>query len=333
MSHAAPDGAFHIFLWSYLFIAFFILLNVFLAILVDSYAKVKEETEGTTGLVEDLLETVWHGLRQVLRTQQFVSNQMLEQALIRERETLTSKESQRRSIERDLEEERMILLPGGVSVDTYELAALARRAFAKGSDKVHPDGDANRDDAEDYTLCEDEIVASADLMSRYGTEPSEIADRRKDELMELHDMEGVRRQIAMQIGQVKILNSQKRMSDLMTRMGKELVPAAIVESAEQAEVVYTSPASKTAGVLRVQLVEARNLPRMDLLAGCDAYCVLFVNACSGLSTFASEVINKNVNPVWKQDFEWRMTSQTKVLSVTLWDKDDVSAVGRLQEVA
>ncbi|EKX37773.1 hypothetical protein GUITHDRAFT_116079 [Guillardia theta CCMP2712] len=104
MSHAAPDGAFHIFLWSYLFIAFFILLNVFLAILVDSYAKVKEETEGTTGLVEDLLETVWHGLRQVLRTQQFVSNQMLEQALIRERETLTSKESQRRARCCDLRE-------------------------------------------------------------------------------------------------------------------------------------------------------------------------------------------------------------------------------------
>uniref|UniRef100_A0A0C3SQF4 C2 domain-containing protein n=1 Tax=Guillardia theta (strain CCMP2712) TaxID=905079 RepID=A0A0C3SQF4_GUITC len=73
--------------------------------------------------------------------------------------------------------------------------------------------------------------------------------------------------------------------------------------------------------MRVTLVQATNLPRMDLISGCDPYCVLFVNACSGLSTFASEVKNKNVNPVWDQKFEWKMTRQTKVLSVTLWDKD------------
>jgi len=44
MEHAANDVAFHLFLWSYLIVAFFILLNIFLAILVDAYASVKQET-------------------------------------------------------------------------------------------------------------------------------------------------------------------------------------------------------------------------------------------------------------------------------------------------
>ncbi|EKX32754.1 hypothetical protein GUITHDRAFT_121057 [Guillardia theta CCMP2712] len=336
MSHAAPDGAFHIFLWSYLFIAFFILLNVFLAILVDAYAKVKEETEGTTGLVEDLLETLWHGLRKAIRMQQFVSNQKLEEALVKERETLTSKESQRRILERDLEEERLVLLPGGVSLDTQDLATIARRALEMERDKVHPEEEEDRE-RDDPMFNEDEIVASADLMNRYGMEPSEISERRKSELLELHDLEGIRRQIGTQIGQVKLLGSQQRVLDLLTSIGKEIAPSAIAaamaQQKEQEQDIHTAAAPTLVKLLRVTLVRATNLPRMDLISGCDPYCVLFVNACSGLSTFASEVLHKNVNPEWEQEFEWRMTSQTKVLSVTLWDKDDVTSddlVGSVQ---
>ncbi|EKX33173.1 hypothetical protein GUITHDRAFT_120654 [Guillardia theta CCMP2712] len=332
MSHAAPDGAFHIFLWSYLFIAFFILLNVFLAILVDAYAKVKEETEGTTGLVEDLLETLWHGLRKTIKARHFVSNQKLEEALVKERETLTSKESQRRILERDLDEERLILLPGGVSLDTHEVAALARRALGRKTDKVHPDA-GEEEQLADLFFNEDEIVASADLMNRYGTEPSVISERRKSELLELHDLEGIRRQIGTQIGQVKLLGSQQQVLDLLTSIGKELAPAAIALQKEQEQQVQTAPAPTSVKLLRVTLVRATNLPRMDLFSGCDPYCVLFVNACSGLSTFASEVKHKNVNPVWEQQFEWTTTSRTKVLSVTLWDKDDVTSddlVGSVQ---
>eukprot|EP00960_Hanusia_phi_P003105 92134-Hanusia_phi.AAC.1 len=221
------------------FIAFFILLNVLLAILVDAYAKVKGETEGTTGLGDELVETVWHGVRRVLGFQQFVSNQMMEATLVREREMLKSMESHRRNIERDMEEEKLILLPGGISLDTYELAALARQALGKTPDQGHTNCACS-----DYLLDEDEIVASADLMDRYGTEPTEIAEKRKHELIDLYDMEGVRRQIAMQIGQVKILSIQKRMSDVITRIGKELVPAAMEETAEKAEVAC-KPAAPT----------------------------------------------------------------------------------------
>jgi len=41
MSHAAPDWAFQIFVWSYLIIVFFILFNVLLAILIDTYCEIK----------------------------------------------------------------------------------------------------------------------------------------------------------------------------------------------------------------------------------------------------------------------------------------------------
>ena len=41
MSHAAPSWAFQLYLWSYLIIVYFILFNVLLAILIDTYCEVK----------------------------------------------------------------------------------------------------------------------------------------------------------------------------------------------------------------------------------------------------------------------------------------------------
>ena len=50
MQHAAGHGmsiVFHLFFWSYIIIVFFILLNIFLAILIDAYAEIKSKTTQT----------------------------------------------------------------------------------------------------------------------------------------------------------------------------------------------------------------------------------------------------------------------------------------------
>ncbi|EKX52228.1 hypothetical protein GUITHDRAFT_133941 [Guillardia theta CCMP2712] len=125
-------------------------------------------------------------------------------------------------------------------------------------------------------------------------EPLEILERRKSELLELHDLEGIRRQIETKIGQVKLLDSQQRVLDLLTSIGKEIVPsaiaAAIAQQKEQEQEVLAAAALTLVKLLRVTLV-----------------------------------LHKNIHPEWEQKLEWRMTSQTKVLSVTLWDKDDVTS--------
>ncbi|EKX37118.1 hypothetical protein GUITHDRAFT_116695 [Guillardia theta CCMP2712] len=324
MSHAASDGAFHIFLWSYLFIAFFILLNIFLAILVDAYAKVKEETEGTTGLIGELMQVLWHGARKVLMMKNFVSDQRLEEALAKDREKMRTRESRRRSIERDLAKEKLILLSGGISIDSYDVGLLVRKTLqSEGLARIEEGQDVEEGGEDSTMLSEEEILASVDLMNRYGTDPSQIADRRRQEKMELYEMQSIRRQIAMQLSQNRILNIQKEILERTNGMGNNQAAQEI--SSPTAKEWKTDKQAKEVGILQVRLLRATKLPRMDMITGCDPYCMLFVNSCIGLSTFASEVSRKNVNPEWDEVFEWTMTSQTKVLSMTLWDKDEVTS--------
>lgn len=51
---AGWQWAFDVYFWTYIFIAFLILLNILLAILVDAYATVKAETAEAQGLPEDV---------------------------------------------------------------------------------------------------------------------------------------------------------------------------------------------------------------------------------------------------------------------------------------
>ena len=78
MSKSANPLAFNLFLWTYLIIAFFILLNIFLAILVDAYASVKEETQNAAGLPEELQAVASHGVRRrFVSRNKFISDQEL----------------------------------------------------------------------------------------------------------------------------------------------------------------------------------------------------------------------------------------------------------------
>jgi hypothetical protein len=54
MMAAGGPFALHVFMWTYNVITFFILLNMFLAIIVDSYASVKADTEDSQGLLSEL---------------------------------------------------------------------------------------------------------------------------------------------------------------------------------------------------------------------------------------------------------------------------------------
>mmetsp|Transcript_33968 Transcript_33968/g.73245 ORF Transcript_33968/g.73245 Transcript_33968/m.73245 type:complete len:226 (-) Transcript_33968:62-739(-) len=48
--------------WTFMLLAFFILVNIFLAILIDSYAEAKGETEGAAGIPEDMMQ-LWRKIR------------------------------------------------------------------------------------------------------------------------------------------------------------------------------------------------------------------------------------------------------------------------------
>ena len=87
MDHSAGKEAFHIFLWSYIIICFFILMNMLLAIIVNSYAHVKGQTEGKCGLISDLANVSWHGLRRWIGATTSRSHFVSDQKFLQARET------------------------------------------------------------------------------------------------------------------------------------------------------------------------------------------------------------------------------------------------------
>jgi len=83
MMAAGGPFALHVFMWTYNVITFFILLNMFLAIIVDSYASVKADTEDSQGLLSELANVSWHGFRRIVdRSGDFISDQQLLEKLV-----------------------------------------------------------------------------------------------------------------------------------------------------------------------------------------------------------------------------------------------------------
>jgi Ca2+-dependent lipid-binding protein len=73
--------------------------------------------------------------------------------------------------------------------------------------------------------------------------------------------------------------------------------------------------------VKVVIVEASNVPRMDATKGearkADPYVVLTV----GNQTRKTSVIGNSEAPVWKEAFTWDRLRPNDVLRLTLWDKD------------
>ena len=83
MMGAGGPFALHVFMWTYNVITFFILLNMFLAIIVDSYASVKADTEDSQGLLSEMAHVSWHGFRRMVdRSGDFISDQQLLEKLV-----------------------------------------------------------------------------------------------------------------------------------------------------------------------------------------------------------------------------------------------------------
>jgi len=76
------------------------------------------------------------------------------------------------------------------------------------------------------------------------------------------------------------------------------------------------------GVLRITLVEARDLMKMDLIGDSDPFCNLSV----GCQHWQSSVVKNSLEPVWKEDWEAVVEeAMDQTLDLDMWDKDHVGA--------
>lgn len=69
--------------------------------------------------------------------------------------------------------------------------------------------------------------------------------------------------------------------------------------------------------LYVRVIEARNLPAMDLNGFSDPYVRLQL----GRHRFRTKVVKKNLNPIWGEEFSFKVEDLKEELLVSVLDED------------
>ena len=263
-----------------------------LAIIVDSYAHVKGETEGSHGLSTDLARVMWHGFRRALSfngTSSFISDQKLLRALQEELKLLgseseVSKREQAKGIV-DVHQQhghhQVVLLPGAKSVNKADMARLVRfvpfvHSLAPsccGAAQGKPPSELPHDSAEASELVGGDAVL--DLMQRYGSDLAELQEKKDKEILHMIQIENHRRVLALQMGQAKLLDEARQIVDIVKSVYGTAATTSTLAKARQS--IFNTVSGKLAvdwapeGKLEVTVVRASKLPKMDVFRHCDPY--------------------------------------------------------------
>lgn len=76
------------------------------------------------------------------------------------------------------------------------------------------------------------------------------------------------------------------------------------------------------GILKVGVLHARNLPRMDLIGSADPYVKLRLGRRVPQEA-QTKVVANNLNPCWEETFVFEVTNSTSKLRIEIWDHDTV----------
>jgi hypothetical protein len=108
-------------------------VQIFLAIIVDSYGHVKEHTVSSQGLAGEVSQVAFHGLkRRVVSKKTFLSNQDLLHSLMQLKVQLEKdvKKGGRREINKIRGPKERVLVPGGAEINPLALARMLLQAQA-----------------------------------------------------------------------------------------------------------------------------------------------------------------------------------------------------------
>lgn len=274
----------------------------------------------------------------------FVSDQELLTALKKMRAELSSPTSIQETVRKTLSHKRSVLLPQGVEIDNLRMAELVSQAFPhamqpsksfketfKGTFKhpVHPDSEEAAEGDQQAHLnvfrgANNDIVH--DLMKRYGEDMSGRMEQRDREVLEVMELENLKRTLAIFTAQSRMIREQKRVVQMMEHVAKTSLPPEVWESiAVLVEDEATGPPGMT-GTLEVELVQGEKLPYMDMLRACDPYAVMYIDGVDGEYNIVntSDYKAKCTDPVWNEKFKWHTSDDSTTLTVTIWDKDNLS---------
>ena len=127
----------------------------------------------------------------------------------------------------------------------------------------------------------------------------------------------------MNMLQIGVLDEQKRMAHVLESLAIKSLGQ--LPAAEKSMMKRLEEFLRKVGVINLTIIGASDLPRMDLIRSCDPYCVTYVDGSGEPETYVTETFSKEPNPKWNQAFSWDMYSDTNFLTISVWDRDNVSS--------
>ena len=343
----APGLEYTLFIWSFVCVGNLILLNILLAIIVEAYKKVALESEEASSMIEDIWGIIDYTVRRCfLPAHYFVSDDQLltlareELASIREK-TSSGILTQLARSESSLLPEKAILLGGGVCMDKMQVTALAKRALesAAGIPRRSSVLDllARREQSSGaQSLSGDPHIDSMvnNLMERYGDELEGKSEAIAREMQNLLALENQGRLLSLEARMSGLEESIQAVKGLLAHLVSSTVPATPVTPADSFLGGTSNPACRSpvsdASVF-VTVVDARLLPRTDLLVECQAYCLVHIASSDGASRPNAENVRYHrtataagSNPVWGESFKLPLPPAARALVISVWDAGDDS---------
>lgn len=172
---------------------------------------------------------------------------------------------------------------------------------------------------------EEECIVE-DLMDRYASgEKGE-----EEQIINAMEVDAMKRSVALFRHQQWVNRKLKHAAEVTERLSLRIVPAskqALI--AKQAAAMKAAPkeVEESKGLLRVTIVEASNLPKLDLMRATDPYGLVFLSDEGGEPgeiVYRTEVVPHNVNPVWNEEFLFSLYGGAHAVSVLLYDDDHIT---------
>ena len=333
MSHAASYDLFQFYIWGWVILGFFLLINIFMAIIIDSYIAMKEENDSKVGMHEEvmmMLSDYWKGLR--LSKKQYMSDSRLYAILLEKKLGLPSTYQLREAVLESLEEDLGIVMDGGIYVNKHSMRRILRGPLEVETDHGKKDGEeeegALQDSSEDdedvnWRDLEEECVVE-DLMDRYAA--GEAGE--ENQIIDAMRIDGMKRAVALFRHQQWMARKLEYTSEVCERLALRIVPASkqasIAKQALSLRPSQKKEETSSQGLLRVTVIEASGLPRLDLMRSCDPYCLVFLTDEGGEPgeiVYRTEVVHHNSDPVFNEEFLFSLYPRVQTVSVLLYDDD------------
>jgi hypothetical protein len=274
----------------------------------------------------EVTKHVWN--KYLMPKNKFMCNERLLKALKDTRNHFLSGDRSGTSLESKAKEvlgaRQVVLLHSGLELNNEDIVRLLGRQMPGAKTEFYDE----EDEAMYYAMkSRDDMVE--DLISRYGENVQDRREQQNADVLELLKLENLKRELAIYRAQTSMLAQQNYILKAVELISKSTCDAEQLKSLGEvlntAHKVRLHTEDADAGEVRkltVEVAQAKNLPRMDLLGRCDTYCVLIISGDGKQSVYSTTVIEKNTNPEWNETFSWLISSKSdRVLTITLMDKD------------